>query len=947
MGELPAAGQPPSLGTGVNVNLPALSKASEQIRGVQDALKGLKDSLRDIGSNSYMLTQGINSMFDKMAASAKNASSAVSGVAGAVGGMGSPRPTTGGGGSTTSSGGGSAAWVSTATASAGAAQAAAGGSGGGGGGSVPPGGIDLTGAIRGENSGDWKKDIAMFPLRFIRDQIQTNRQTALTASAAMGPQAFASGVSPGQMMSLLSRIPGGVQGTTSDILSLFSNAPSFGARYNWGNGANGPRTTGFLESVRQGQIINPGMPVAAIAGTIGGQAANVGAQQQAQFMTGGAMGMIKPGGGQKSLSEWADGILKWFEGLRGGSDRGKAFDYGQLLAQNFPGSNIDAWFEATGVSHDMREYWWSYALAKVNTGGAANQAKFSIGQDVRTLPQSVQQSPLWQRLQATTAMSANQLKLGGTMAGAYANKEQANRWFNDAFGNLINTMVPGAVSTGKLGFAQFMPDTMEQVFMTMLERSGGFGSLLGAMLGYGGSGGGPSTGIMGEAPAGSNMIVDLPGSWFDIAFGDTPGDTAIGDYTTTGGTSTAGLHPDMRRKVDAMMKANPNIKVNSGLRDNRMQQTLKKKGVGKVSGKPSAHTRGMAADLGPSSQYPWIMANAGKFGLKSGAKAGEPWHVGMGDIGGDIGDDFEFSQISDVMKMFASIISGGNDPATIMGGVSGLTSGFFDLLLGLITGGATDPTKLAFMPSVYDTLMAGTSVTLGGQHGINGGGGGNVPLPTGGGAGTQEAGIAAATALFNAGFKKRSDLETITAISWRESKWNPAARNPNTADRGLMQINWKAHRATLRSMGLLPPDDPPSLMNIQTNANVAYKLWADGGADYDSFQQLWGFSESSPYVDPPGSPGWDKNGDPLARTSGSNAAAVVAAANIPGLGDVEANYDYMSQRASAVNNHSMVFNNTFQIGGNAGQGGVDVRRTATLIADHLEDEMNRRQSRAN
>ena len=63
-----------------------------------------------------------------------------------------------------------------------------------------------------------------------------------------------------------------------------------------------------------------------------------------------------------------------------------------------------------------------------------------------------------------------------------------------------------------------------------------------------------------------------------------------------------------------------------------MQQRLKNRGVGRVSGRPSAHTRGLAADLGPRSEYGWIVNNASRFGLNSGKSQGEPWHVGMGDI---------------------------------------------------------------------------------------------------------------------------------------------------------------------------------------------------------------------------------------------------------------------------------------------------------------------------
>ena len=34
-------------------------------------------------------------------------------------------------------------------------------------------------------------------------------------------------------------------------------------------------------------------------------------------------------------------------------------------------------------------------------------------------------------------------------------------------------------------------------------------------------------------------------------------------------------------------------------------------------------------------EYGWLVNNASKYGLKSGVSQGEPWHVGMGDIGDD------------------------------------------------------------------------------------------------------------------------------------------------------------------------------------------------------------------------------------------------------------------------------------------------------------------------
>src|SRR5262245_17770567 len=236
--EIPAAGRPMgAIGMGVGVNLPGLSQAAEQINAVRGALGGLREALRDLGANSYMLSQGVNNMLSGISKSAETAASSVTHLSSALGGVGA-----GGGGGTgrpnAPSGGSSGAWVGAATASASAATAAAGGGGGGGGGGmgvgiggVPPVSMDFTQALVGLNRGDFIKDAALFPLRFMRSQIETNRQTALTLASAMSPQAFAGGIGLGQIAGTLARRPGDIQGTVSDMLSLFSALPGYGAMY--------------------------------------------------------------------------------------------------------------------------------------------------------------------------------------------------------------------------------------------------------------------------------------------------------------------------------------------------------------------------------------------------------------------------------------------------------------------------------------------------------------------------------------------------------------------------------------------------------------------------------------------------------------------------------------------------------------------------------------------
>ena len=77
IGEPSAAGNRPSglwtpgsIASGVNIDLPGLTQASTQINSVTSALYGLKAALRDVGSGSYMLAQGVNNLFQGITRSA-------------------------------------------------------------------------------------------------------------------------------------------------------------------------------------------------------------------------------------------------------------------------------------------------------------------------------------------------------------------------------------------------------------------------------------------------------------------------------------------------------------------------------------------------------------------------------------------------------------------------------------------------------------------------------------------------------------------------------------------------------------------------------------------------------------------------------------------------------------------------------------------------------------
>jgi hypothetical protein len=616
-------------GASPNIQIPGLQQAVDQLTQLNAAVGGLNTSLQGLANQQQRLGQQIGGMFNQIGNQAQQAAQNVNNANAAV--------------------------QSTVQSTSG------------------QGGISkLFGMASAAAGSDILKDLAMFPLRFISQTLGTNRQLSMNLQSQLSGQMFATGSTaygPQGIAAQMARFPGNVMGSPEDLINLMGVARSAGAMMDLGSARQGSaRTTGFLQAVQQMQQITPATPVGQMAGAVAQQLAPQNQQQAAQ-LTGGAFNMIARGGRVKSLQEWAEGILRWIEGMRPAPNTGKAFNYGELLAQYFPGSNIDAWLTSQGITPDMKEYWWNYSLGKANRTNST-QGAFQIAPINMSADRGGNQP--FERLQAVAAKGRGELGLAGQMAGTYANKEQSNRWFNDLMANVQQRVIPRQTSRGALSAMQYLPDTLEELLMGMLERGGPLGALIGGGIGYGIHGAQSlAKNLIGGLTAGQNFVsqggldslmqmftgsfsagggvVDilsgLPDRIAQAVSGDQPepqiGDSPGMEWGMHGTTSTAGLHPDMKRKVNAMLRANPKLRVNSGLRDTATQQNLKDKGYSRVSGKPSAHTRGLAADLGPSSQYGWITKNAGRFGLRSGKSFGEPWHVGLGDapgVGGGIGD---------------------------------------------------------------------------------------------------------------------------------------------------------------------------------------------------------------------------------------------------------------------------------------------------------------------
>ena len=884
-------GRQHNVAAGMNVNLPGVDTAAKQIADLTNKVTGLNKALSDLSSKSSTLGSSISGMLGKI---------------------------------TSATGGG----------------AAGGGSGGGGytNGGVRSSGTSFVGSMFGKvNENGWLRDLMMFPTRFMQDQITANRDLSMGASGALGMQAFGAGVGTPGMMTALAGNFGNVLGNPQDLLAMQQIGGKVGAGLDWRfytptgqmgppSLNNQPRAAGFYRGVMEAQRMNPAAPVAELAGTIGGYTANVGAQQAGTFMTGGAFSMIKQGNQQKSISEWATGILKFLQNQRPGGQRGKPFTYGELMTQNFPGSNIDVWLNVNGVPEGMKDYFWTYAMAQSNAG-----TEDIFGAAYAPVASNVS----FQRLQAGNAQTRSGFQLAGKLSGQYANKEQANRWFNELLGSMLGQILPQALSSATMSYVQYLPDAIQEMLMQLSERTT-VGALGGAMMGWGSLFPGAGETMMG----GANSLLSKMGI---VPSGDV-GD--VGDYGPLGATTTAGLHPDMRKRVDAMMQANPRLRVTSGYRDLAKQQTLRRKGVGRVSGKPSAHTRGMAADMGPPSQYGWLVANARNFGLSSGMSHGEPWHVGLGDtehVGEGITD-----LLSSVMGIFGGFggLFTSNDPTQQISGVAGGTTQILKMLMALFGNKDTNAAQLE-PRNVYSQLVGATQAAL--KQGIvlparssaTGApadtaaqdiiGGGQFPSSTPSGlmndfksSDTLTRGKAVVNALYAAGFRGQ-ELKEMAAISYWESSWKKDSFLEKGGDMsyGLFALN----RKPWLDQGKTPPFTKEEAFDPYRAAQIARLMYLN----------------EPPYHGPGG-----KNTYKPWTTRDKPIDIGVQAVEAAGLGDIYDNYSMPMPVARGGD--GPVFHNTFVIqtngGGNTG-GGIDVRRTASQLADQLETQMRQRLARTN
>jgi hypothetical protein len=517
-----------------------------------------------------------------------------------------------------------------------------------------------------------------------------NRNAMLQLSQALGPNAGMMGMSiPDLIQGLAQRTP--VMGSNADVVGTVLAGQSVGALMK-----GTPERSGFFESVRQMQTLTPGVGAGQLAGTLSNFIGNTGAQQMGMYMGEGAFTMIGKGGRYKSLAEWAEGITKFMSEQRIIGRKGEGFSKDQLISQNFPGSNINAWFQMMGVPAQMVDYWWQYALANAGQTSPASVEAAKQNQQLQTNVNAVRGMDLSQeRLQNIGQSTRREFMLGRSMYDLYGARESSDRRFNVAMqgGDMQLAQMFRGTKAGNM--MALMPTPAAELLMPMImslvsSPFGAIGSLLGNT--FGGLSGNP--------------------------FGDPIGDP-VGDYGPRGGTGTKHLSPDLAKKVGAMMQANPNLRISSGYRDTHTQNRLRRQGgnmVGPAS--KSAHTRGWAADIGPVSELGWVEANAGKFGLQTASNAGEPWHVqaaGSMPYGDPIGDNLLSSVGQGIFGAVGSISDAFGLEAF---------SGISEMIKSLLGGGASGTSLASSMDSIINGLMKMFLFPMQGLFKVTGGGGG-------------------------------------------------------------------------------------------------------------------------------------------------------------------------------------------------------------------------------
>lgn len=251
-----------------------------------------------------------------------------------------------------------------------------------------------------------------------------------------------------------------------------------------------------------------------------------------------------------------------------------------------------------------------------------------------------------------------------------------------------------------------------------------------------------------------------------------------GGMSLRGPGRVQGMNSDFVSRLARMFADNPKLSLTSGFRTRAEQEKLfrEKPHLAAPPGR-SKHEKGLAADIGPSSEYGWIAKNYAKYGLALPMPSKEPWHVQP--EGGVAGGAMAATEASG-----AATGAGGEDAGS-EGGVQGLVSASAGGGLGgpSLGQGAYVPLaggSLNVAPARGAAAKAGAGAVTGGGAGAAVGVGG-VSTPTAGALSIEQA-----LRLAKGAGLSGSALQMAVAIAMGESGLRADAQG----DQSLMDNKW-------------------------------------------------------------------------------------------------------------------------------------------------------------
>lgn len=534
---------------------------------------------------------------------------------------------------------------------------------------------------------------------------------------------------------------GGAADTGQALTTLAAQGAVFG-----GGGVAGQSGAAGARSINTLQRLMPGLNAVDAAGAVTGLQTNIAQQRQAQFLYGTAARSTTASGMQKDVNQYFAGMFKAIQANRGGTRRGQPYTREEWSAMRAPGSALNIQLtQVLGWTADQINDFFTWAEAQAATDPTGNRMFTGTDQQMQAV-RGGEKSLATEVQKTETAQGQADLNAYNRQSGAMMTQQEANRWMINFQKGLDNWLAG-----------------------------------LNKVLAH----------VPGQAQGSLPGIISSALSMNPVGVLTGIGSAIFGDVGDIGDNGLSQLNPDLRGRVGAMMRANPNLQVNSGYRNANTQKRLWESGHPNMAapGK-SRHGRGQAADLGPRSEMGWLNANAKRFGLDVGTKFGEPWHVQLAG-----------TMIGDAQSESARVEQFNTEVASA---------------------------RASAMRAFAQQLISGSGGGSSSGGGTGGGSGGSSAAPTSGPtSGTVPLDIVE-KALYTAGFRGE-DLISMAAIPSRESKYKADAHNNNPATKddsyGPWQINARPDANGPLIQQILGTNDYTQLYDPYKSAQVAFAMY--------------------------------------------------------------------------------------------------------------------------